>query len=211
MGIQRAGYQTVQSAGKIQNVPLAHLELAVAAEDDGRWRAAALWDIHLQLTTSGYFNKLPSSIRMLKTVCAISGMISEPPVNVNDSDHSEPARLFVFAYCPGVTRRPSVDCFDQHSSLSKQHTPLNRFSKAKTLGYAPPVNNLLTPASESALAQRQDDTVNLKNNHSDAETDETISKPRPGQFFNTARILCLRAAFHNISSLNSPSPLLQCG
>ncbi|KAI9521748.1 hypothetical protein NQZ68_003903 [Dissostichus eleginoides] len=44
-----------------------------------------------------------------------------------------------------------------------------------------------------------------------AETDETISKPRPGQFFNTARILCLRAAFHNISSLNSPSPLLQCG
>lgn len=32
MGIQRAGYQTVQSAGKIQNVPLAHLELAVAAE-----------------------------------------------------------------------------------------------------------------------------------------------------------------------------------
>ncbi|KAI4820888.1 hypothetical protein KUCAC02_028846 [Chaenocephalus aceratus] len=34
MGIQRAGYQTVQSAGKIQNVPLAHLELAVAAEGE---------------------------------------------------------------------------------------------------------------------------------------------------------------------------------
>ncbi|CAF91557.1 unnamed protein product [Tetraodon nigroviridis] len=39
MGIQRAGYQTVQSAGKIQNVPLAHLELAVAAEDK-RWLLA---------------------------------------------------------------------------------------------------------------------------------------------------------------------------
>lgn len=31
-----------------------------------------------------------------------SGMISEPPVNVNDSDHSEPARLSVFAHSPGV-------------------------------------------------------------------------------------------------------------
>lgn len=39
MGIQRAGYQTVQSAGKIQNVPLAHLELAVAAEGK-RWLLA---------------------------------------------------------------------------------------------------------------------------------------------------------------------------
>lgn len=34
-----------------------------------------------------------------------SGMISEPPVNVNDSDHSEPARLSVFSHSPGVTRR----------------------------------------------------------------------------------------------------------
>lgn len=34
-----------------------------------------------------------------------SGMISEPPVNVNDSDHSEPARLSVFAHSPGVTHR----------------------------------------------------------------------------------------------------------
>lgn len=32
-----------------------------------------------------------------------SGMISEPPVNVNDSDHSEPARLSVFARSPSVT------------------------------------------------------------------------------------------------------------
>lgn len=39
MGIQRAGYQTVQSAGKIQNVPLAHLELAVAAEGE-QWLLA---------------------------------------------------------------------------------------------------------------------------------------------------------------------------
>lgn len=39
MGIQRAGYQTVQSAGKIQNVPLAHLELAAAAEGE-QWLLA---------------------------------------------------------------------------------------------------------------------------------------------------------------------------
>lgn len=39
MGIQRAGYQTVQSAGKIQNVPLAHLELAVTAEGE-QWLLA---------------------------------------------------------------------------------------------------------------------------------------------------------------------------
>ncbi|KAI9521749.1 hypothetical protein NQZ68_003904 [Dissostichus eleginoides] len=71
-----------------------------------------------------------------------SGMISEPPVNVNDSDHSEPARLFVFAHCPGVTRRVA-----------------SRFSKAKTLGYGPPVNNLLTPASESALIDRRRDKM----------------------------------------------------
>lgn len=34
-----------------------------------------------------------------------SEMISEPPVNVNDSDHSEADRLSVFAHSPGVTRR----------------------------------------------------------------------------------------------------------
>ena len=39
MGIQRAGYQTVQSAGKIRNVPLAHLELAAAAEGE-QWLLA---------------------------------------------------------------------------------------------------------------------------------------------------------------------------
>lgn len=44
-----------------------------------------------------------------------------------------------------------------------------------------------------------------------AKTDETISNPRPGQFFNSARILFLRAAFHNISNLNSPFTLLQSG
>lgn len=44
-----------------------------------------------------------------------------------------------------------------------------------------------------------------------AKTDETISNSRPGQFFNPSRILCLRAAFHNISNLNSPFPLLHCG
>lgn len=44
-----------------------------------------------------------------------------------------------------------------------------------------------------------------------AKTDETISKPRPGQFFSSACILCLRAAFHNISNPNAPFTLLQCG
>ena len=39
MGIQREGYQTVQSAGKIQNVPLAHLELSAAAEGE-QWLLA---------------------------------------------------------------------------------------------------------------------------------------------------------------------------
>lgn len=44
-----------------------------------------------------------------------------------------------------------------------------------------------------------------------AKTDETISSPRPGQFFSPACSLCLRAAFHNISNLNSPFTLLQRG
>ncbi|TNN86512.1 hypothetical protein EYF80_003282 [Liparis tanakae] len=35
-----------------------------------------------------------------------------------------------------------------------------------------------------------------------SKTDETISNLRPGQFFNAVRILCLRAAFHNISNLH---------
>lgn len=34
MGIQRAGYQTVQSAGKSRNVQLAHLDGAATAESE---------------------------------------------------------------------------------------------------------------------------------------------------------------------------------
>ncbi|CAB1415732.1 unnamed protein product [Pleuronectes platessa] len=81
MGIQRAGYQTVQSAGKIQNVPLAHLELAVAAEGD----AMKLFSV-VRLSTLGV-----QRIVLTNTAASPSNTPSSSNRQGEESKHGVPA------------------------------------------------------------------------------------------------------------------------